>query len=260
LQQEKFDVVFSLEITTPATLLANLTHAGKKFGFYFNDGATSCFNKGAEEYLETAFLTHIKLKNRKTYQELIFQACELEYNKEEPFFKLKEEEYNKKFKIKLSGKKKVIGINFSTGSRWPTKAWSQDKVIDLVKRLHAKYDIMLLGGPEEVEEIKELLRRIQKEKIRVISNDQKNTAAQFASVLQLCDKLIVTDSLAMHLAIVLKKPTTALFFSTPPWEIEGYGRVKKITSPLLEKNFFSPKYSKELANSISVEEVLKTLE
>ncbi len=256
LEQEKFDIVFSLEISTPGTLLANKVQADEKFGYYFNNGSTSCYNKGAEEYLETAFLAHIKIKNRKSYQELIFQACELEYKKEEMVFELSEtdKKYGDEFKKRTD--KKILGINFGSGGKWPSKALSKEKSQELINKTKEKYSIILLGGPNE----EKLITQLSKENPEIISNNPHNTIKEFASVLSVCDKIITTDSLALHLSVALKKPTYALFFSTPPWEIENYENVNKIVSPLLEKYFFSKEFSSELANSISVDEILISIE
>ena len=262
IQQEKFDILFALEIDTPTTLLANLVYADEKFGFFFDNGVTFCFNQGAEAYLEIAFLTHAKLSNRKTYQELIFQTCEIPYNKEESIFELTEndKEYAKKYLSdnEISENEKIIGINFSSGKRWPSKSWSKEKVKEFIKNIK-EHKIILLGGPEEKEKLQELLLELNNEDIKVISNNPNNTIKQFAGILEKCDKIITTDSLALHIAITLKKPTIALFFSTPEWEIEDYGKIKKIQSPLIEKYFFSNKYSDELANSITTEQILEVL-
>ncbi len=263
IQQEKFDILYSLEITTPGTLLANLVQASEKYGYYFNNGSTSCYNEGAEEYLKTAFLTHLKKENKKTYQQLIFQACDLPYKKQEIIFNLPEKYkgYTENFKKKNNIKdEKILGINFGSGKRWPSKAWSREKVKELIEKVKEKYRILLLGGPEEKEKLKELSHELKEKGINVMTNDPDNTIGEFASILDLCNKVITTDSFTLHLSTALKKPTIALFFSTPPQEIEDYGRIKKIVSPLLEKYFFSKKYSEELAKSISPKEVLKTLE
>ncbi len=263
IQQEKFDVLFALEITTPSTLLANLVNATEKFGYFFDNGVTSCFNKGAAAYLETAFLNHIKLQNRKTYQELIFEACELQYNKEKPILELTEKErmYARDFfqKKGVSDTDKLIGINFNAGSRWQSKYWSKKEVINLINSLK-EHKIILLGGPQEKDIIAEVMQELKEENQRVIQNPSDNSIKQFAAIMERCDKIITTDSLALHLSISLEKPAIALFFSTPPWEIEDYGKVRKITSPLLEKYFFSHRYSDELANSITAEQVLAHLE
>ena len=263
LEQEKFDILFSLEITTPATLLANIVQADEKYGYYFNEGATFCFNKGAEEYLETAFLTNKKLKNRKSYQELIFQACELPYNKEEIIFELADasKKYAEEFRSKnnLKEKDKILGINFSAGERWASKSLSSENLKELVRRINSEYKIILLGGPEEEQKLKQISQELKNEGIAVVTNNPNNSVGEFASILSLCDKIITTDSFALHLSLALKKPTIALFFSTPYWEIEDYGVVKKIYSPLLSKYFLSKNYSEELASSISVQEILKEL-
>ena len=67
--------------------------------------------------------------------------------------------------------------------------------------------------------------------------------------------------MALHVALALKKPTVGLFFCTSPNEVEGYGLLIKLVSPLLNDYFpeKSDQYSEELVNSISVEEVLESL-
>jgi heptosyltransferase-2 len=263
IQQENFDIIFSLEITKPGTLIANLAKAKEKFGYYFKDGASFCFNDGAKEYLETAFLQNKKLKNRKTYQELIFRACELPYEKQEIIFELseKDKKYKEYFKKEknISEKDDILGINFGSGKRWPSKKWSEKKVMEFIEKAGDKYKIILLGGPEEKNEILMLSNELRKKSINIITNNPDNSLGEFAAVLDLCDKIITTDSLALHLSIALKKPTVSLFFCTPPWEIESYNRVVKIQSPLLKENFFSKKYSDKLSDSISSEQVLKAI-
>lgn len=263
LKQEKFDLLFSLEIDTPTTLLANIVQANEKYGFYFDNGATACFNQGAEKYLETAFLTHVKKTNRDTYQKMIFQACSLEFKGEEPIIILndKHKKYAEDF-MKSNGiteTDKVLGINFSSGERWPSKAWSKENIREFIKQISNDYKVLLLGGPEEHKELPEFAQILQEQGIPVIANDPNNSIKEFTAIINLCNKVIVTDSFSLHLATAMKKPTTALFFATPEWEIEDYSIVKKLPSPLLDQFFFTNFYNEDLANSISVDEVLNTL-
>lgn len=264
IQQENFDILFSLEIDTPATLLANLVRAPEKFGYYFDNGSASCFNPKAEEYLETAFLNHVKIKNRKTYQELIFNTCNLDYKKQKLFFHLNEShhKFSEEFKLKnnLLPKDKVIGINIGSASRWQSKFWDTDKIKKLIKELHREYKVLILAGPNEIDKQKDLIEKLSHENISYSFNNPNNTIDEFAAVVNLCDTVICGDSLALHLALALNKNTISLFFCTPPWEIEGYNSLNKIFSPLLEKHFFTNNYNKELADSISVEDVLRILE
>jgi ADP-heptose:LPS heptosyltransferase len=208
-------------------------------------------------------LQNKKLLNKKTYQELIFQASELRYKKQEIIFELNDSDknYQKQFKKenKLSEKDKVIGISFGSGKRWLSKSWSKKKVKEIIKNLVKTNKIILLGGPEEIKQINKIKEEIKQQGEEILSNNPDNTIGEFAAVLDLCDKIITTDSLTLHLAIALKKPTVALFFCTPPWEIEGYGNIFKIQYTLLKENFFSTQYSEKLANSISTEQVLKAI-
>jgi ADP-heptose:LPS heptosyltransferase len=263
IQQESFDILFSLEIDTPATLLANLVRAREKFGFYFNEGSTLCFNKKAEQYLDTAFLQDKKLINRKTYQELIFGTCELEYQKESPIFNLSEneKEIGKNFlkRYLKSENKKIIGINIGSSSRWKSKFWEIDKIKELIMKMNPDSKVIILAGPNEVGKRNALLKGLKEEGVSVLFNNPNNTLREFASVINICDTIITGDTMALHLASALSKKTIALFFSTPDWEVEDYGFTKKISSPLLKQYLFYNNYSKELADSIFVDSVIRLL-
>jgi len=265
IKQEEFDILFALEIDTPATLLANLVKSSEKFGYFFDNGTTSCFNESAENYLETAFLNNIKIKNRKTYQELIAQSCNLDlyYNREKPILNLNKEdfEFSNQFKLKnnLSNQDKIIGINIGSSARWASKFWDNEKIKQLIRQLK-EYKIVILAGPNEIKKQENLIRELKKEGIFLISNNPRNTLREFASVVNICDVIICGDTMVLHLALALGKKIISLFFSTPGWEIEDYDNITKLTSPLLEKYFFINQYVPELAESISIEQVLKALD
>ena len=258
LEQEEFDVLFNLEIAPPGTLLASVTKAKEKFGYFFDrDSHPSCFNEGARMYLEIAWSNELNRKTKKTYQELIFQACNLKYKKQAyTFTPTIDEDYKKRFRKEkgIKDKDKVLGLNLGAGGRYPSKAWSLSRVKDFVKSVSKGYKVILLGGPNEIKLKKEL------EDLPVTTNDFKNSLQEFISVLSLCDVIVTGDSLAMHLAISLKKPTVALFFTTPDWQIEDYSFLKKITSPMMDKYFWSDEYHEDLVESISVDEVLKAVQ
>lgn len=263
IQQENFDILFSLEIDTPSTILANLVHSKEKFGFYFNEGMTCCFNKNAEQYLETAFLQNKKMINRKTYQELIFDVCELSYAKEKPIFILseKEKETGKNFlqnKGVLEGEN-LIGINIGSSSRWKSKFLDVEKIKELIKNIPPSSKIIILSGPNEKEKKERLITELKREGISVLSNESDNPLREFVSIVNFCDVIITGDTLTLHLASALNKKIIALFFSTPDWEVEDYGLIKKIVSPLLNKYFFFGDYSKELEESVSVNSIITLL-
>jgi len=191
-------------------------------------------------------------------------VCNLDdyYNKEKPIFNLNEKdfEFTKQFKLKNNlFNNKIIGINIGSSSRWASKFWNNEKIKQLVRRLK-EYKIIILAGPNEIEKQENLIKEMQQEGIFLLKNNPKNSLREFASVVNLCDIILCGDTMVLHLALALNKKIISLFFSTPDWEIEGHDNLKKIISPLLEKYFFINSYTPELAESISIEKVLKALE
>ena len=101
-----------------------------------------------------------------------------------------------------------------------------------------------------------------KKNINILTNNPKNTIREFCSLLNICDKIVTMDSFALHVGAALNKKVVSLFFCTPSNEVEDYGLIKKIASPLLY-DFFPEKmdqYNEVLVNSISVQQVLDALE
>lgn len=262
IQQENFDVLFSLEISPPATNLANLVNAKEKYGFFFDkDGHPSCFNKESEPYLLTVFSNKINKQTKKTYQEMLFQICNLEYKQQLYTVSLSDEERSYADNFLKGNTNKLIGINVGAGGRWVSKSWHQDRIIELVKKIHAKktYKVILLGGKQEDALKKEIASKLEKENIQVLQNDSNNSVKQYMSIINKCDIIITNDSLALHLAIACNKKTIALFFCTPPWQIETYNIVTLLSSPLLDQHFMSDIYSEELVKSISANQVLSQI-
>ena len=132
LKSIKFHALFSLEIDKEICSVANLIDAEHKFGYYLdkNDNPAA-FNKKAEYYLEKAWSDKLNKENRKTYQELLFDICELEYKKQDYSFYLNrnEEEISKKLK---GNNNFIIGISIATAKRWPSKLMSRKKIIGLM--------------------------------------------------------------------------------------------------------------------------------
>ncbi|MEK6844146.1 MAG: glycosyltransferase family 9 protein [Nanoarchaeota archaeon] len=264
--QEEFGILYNLDIDDEATLLASLIKAKKKFGFYSENNYPIAFNSGAEYYLNTLFDDELKKSNKKTYQEMIFEASDIIYRKEKPEIYLAErekryaEEFFRKNRI---NKDKLIGIHMGAGQRWPSKAWSKEKIKEFIKKAKERsYEIIAFGGPDELSKIGLLVEELRKENISIYENNPRNSIKEFAALVSNCKKLVCSDSFALHIAIATNTPAVGLFFCTTPHEVEDYGLLKKVVSPILY-NYFPERqneYSEELVNSISADEVLFILE
>ncbi len=264
--EERFDLLYNFDIEEEATSLALQIKAAKKYGFFSEGGYASSFNLGAEYYLNTVFDDGLKKSNRKTYQEMMFDAAELKYEKEKPKIYLTENniKYAENFLKKNNiTREKLIGIHIGADSRWPSKTWSEEKIKDFIKKTKEKgYEILIFGGPNEMGKIEKLQNELNEKDIKIYINNPHNSIKEFASLVNNCKKMICSDSLSLHVSLALNKSTIGLFFCTTPYEVEDYGLLKKIVSPLYEK-FFPEKqdqYDEELVNSISAEEVISYLE
>ena len=267
IEKNEYDIVYNFDIEEDATNLAVKIKAKKKYGFYSENGYAASFNSGAEYYLNTIFDDQLKKKNKKTYQEMMFMAAELPYDKDKYFCGIYLNEKDRKYaedfvKNNKIETEKLIGIHMGAASRWPSKVWHPDRVKEFIKRAKNEgYNVLLFGGPNEVEAHRKLAEELKKEGIDIYQNKPSNTKKEFASLVNLCKVMICSDSLSLHVALSLKKETIGLFFCTSPDEVEGYKYLKKIISPMLY-DFFperSDEYSEELVKSISADIVLKEI-
>ena len=263
--EEQFDIMYNLDIDKEAIELAQNIIANNKYGFFSEQGFPAAFNLNAEYYLNTLFDDELKQSNEKTYQEMIFDVAELDYKKQQGPIHLtkKDQEYAKEFITKNNiNTKNLIGIHMGASPRWPSKKWHKEKLTQfIIDSKQQGYEILLFGGPDEMQEHRDLKQELINKGIKIYTNHPENTSRQFASLVNLCQAIVCSDSFALHIALALKKPAIGLFFCTSPNEVEDYGLLKKIISPNL-KEFFPQKmdqYDEGLIKSIAPNEVLEEL-
>jgi len=263
---EKFNILYNFDIEPDATEIANSVEADKKFGFSSDQGYATAFNFPAEYYLNTLFDDELKRSNKKTYQQMMFDAAELDYDKHHYQIQLSDQDrqYADGFvSVNDIDKERLIGIHIGASPRWPSKAWHNDKIKQFIKMLDAKgHQVLLFAGPDDIDDHDKMANELKEDGIKVYKNNPYNSDKEFFSLMDLCKKIVCADSYALHTALALKKPTTALFFCTSPDEVEDYGLLKKIVSPRLYEFFpeKSDQYDEELVNSISAQQVLDSLE
>ena len=232
LEVEDFDLVLSLDKMVEATALAAKIKAGKKKGFYLGDkGQLLPLDKDSEYAYRLGLDDKLKFKeNTKTYPEIVFEMAGLPYQGEEYILNLtpQEDDYTRALRKRYRFKqRKVVGLNTGCGKVFATKKWTRDGFVKLGKLLSKlKVATLILGGPEEEKRNRTLARRL---KGQVISTGCHNTLRQFMSIIDLCDVVVTGDTIALHLAIALKKKVVALFGSTAGSEIDLYGRGEKLS-------------------------------
>lgn len=234
---ERFDICLSLDKDTAASVLAMEALSDEKMGFGFSrSGNLFPLNQEAEYAVALGMSDKLKfIENKKTYQEVVFEACRLSFGREEYVLELPEEELIRA-KERLVGwgvhpDRPVVGCFTGAGDIFANKEWTIDGYCGLISRLNEETDAvcMLLGGPQERDRNSEIMRKLE---AQAIDSGCDNTLVEFASLVDCCDVVVTGDTLAMHLAIARSKEAVVLFGPTCPQEIDLYGRGEKIISPI----------------------------
>jgi heptosyltransferase-2 len=128
----------------------------------------------------------------------------------------------------------VVGLNTGSGGRWESKKLSEERTVELAVAIAAgrggAVTFLLCGGPEETERNARLGRALAAAGLRWVDAGTQNALLDFTALVALCDLLVTSDSLALHLAITQKVPVLAFFAPTPAEEIELYGRGETVAS------------------------------
>ncbi len=234
----EFDLAFNLDKEPEALESITKARAIEKKGFGAEaDGITPRALTTSSDYaLKLGVDDELKFKlNKKTYQQISYEQVDLPFENDPYLFGVSEadKQYAKNHLTRLGYDRKqpIIGINTGSGERFAGKRLPKRSIIDLAKRLHKKYNsiILLLGGPTEAQiniDLAEALKGI------AINAGTNHSIQQFAGLVEACAIIVTGDTIAMHIAIAMQTKLLVFFGSTCPAEIELYGLGQKIISNL----------------------------
>jgi heptosyltransferase-2 len=177
----------------------------------------------------------LKQANQKSYQALIHHLSRLELIDPRPVLHFSEDERNSAKEllqgVSLDWHRPVIGMNTGAGGRWVKKSWKVEQqvlFIQLLKKRHPEWQVLLLGGPEEVERNKILEERCP----GLVLNTGVHPVRRFAALVDLVKVLITADTLALHIGLALNRQIVALFGPTSHAEIDVCGEGEKLFAEL----------------------------
>lgn len=235
--KNRFDLVLSLEEDAVAKI-ARAACRGDFVGIYF-DGEKMRYTNSSAPYYDMSLLNRdldgslssanvLKAQNTLTYAELWLKILELPPPLERaalrPVLVLTEED--RRAARKFAQKQSAIGLNPGAGSRWPAKQISPAKAARLLGALRVfKRPLMLFGGADEAARNAEIIKAAFPGLIDPgVSHDLRS----FAALIELCEVVISTDSLAFHIATALGKKAVVLVGPTSVAELDVFGQGRKI--------------------------------
>jgi len=239
-----YDLLLNLDLDDDAVRAAACIPAAEKRGFIAaSDGTVGCADAAAAAVFTLSHDDTAKRRNTKTYQRMMLDVCGLAAAKpaDHPIIlRLTAEERVAAARFAalkgISRRAPVIGVNTGGGDKWPRKEWTVENTIALIRRLTADgCTVILYGGSREKERNRRILAGVRfnrSTKGLVVDAGTENPLRQFFALVERCDLLVTTDSLALHVALGLGRRVVALFGPTAVREVELYGRGRAVQAPV----------------------------
>jgi ADP-heptose:LPS heptosyltransferase len=253
---EEFDLVINLDTSKLSSAIASDTNSINKIGFVLNKkGYVEATSAETTQWLEMSAFDDIKKSNIKSYQLIMYEILQFNMSVEPPILPITDTEKRKiaakEFNNDIKPGLPLIGLNIGVGTKWPSKGWPLNRWQELVTELQQKkYNLLLLCGPEEKDISKQLLSNNN----FLIDTGCENSLLEFTAIVDLCDVIITSDTLALHIATALEKKIVAFFGPTSINEIELYGKGVKLSSTEDCKCF----YRKYCSENVSCMEKIST--
>lgn len=199
-----FSMIINLDKDPQACALLEQLSADDKRGFGLQAGMPAPINQAADHKFRTGISDTYSQENTQHYLEEIFAIIDMDYRDEE--YILPPSEENPLFGQKLgSMDMPIIGLNTGCGGRWKTRLWSIDNWRQLTELLtRAGYAVLFLGGPEEDEKNQYLADTTDGIYLGHFPFNQ------FITLVDHCALVVSAVTMAMHVAVGLKKPMVLL--------------------------------------------------
>jgi heptosyltransferase-2 len=225
-----YDLVINLEDDPQTSLFLKELKFKQLFGAYLNTDNKLAYTLDSRDWFDLSLIStygleeadRLKLLNRRTYQELIFDGLGLGFNGETYYLP----------PPCPTGLEGDVAISSTAGPVWPMKKW-------------AYYD--------------ELKTELEAHGLKVNILESRPTLLEHLADVQGHRCLVSGDSLPMHLALGSGVRCVSIFTCTSPWEIYGYGLQEKVVSPFLEKFFYKRGFDRNATTAIGVEEVMNVI-
>jgi heptosyltransferase-2 len=202
LRGRHFALAACLDDEPEACQLLDLVTADQRVGSFVQDGAVrygesarSWYDMGLISRFGKARADELKRLNTRSYQEHLFAMFGWEFAGEEYRFGYAPRPVDPR----------RVGIEMRADARWKWKRWGR---------------------------YPELADALRAEGFDVTFFEQRDDLRDFIADVNACGMVVTGDTLTMHVALALQKPTVAVFGPTSAPEIHGYGRLIKIVSPI----------------------------
>ncbi len=234
LKATDFDMVINLDKDAEACAMASLLQARQKHGFVLNSGKPAPVDQLSEHKFLTGLFDDVNQRNTKSYPQEAMEVCGWKFEGEEYILDV---DTSFKWSIPSEGRP-IVGLNTGCGGRWVSRLWAEKRWEKLIRKLQDEEMYpLLLGGEQEHEKNLRLAERTG------AFYPGHFPLKQFISLVDQCDAVVTGVTMAMHVAIGLRKPIVLYVNIFNPHEFELYGRGEIVMPRMACKCFFQPSCS-----------------
>jgi len=176
----------------------------------------------------------LKRANRRTHGEILYKCLGLPLPVPRPYVNVSSEARQKaaNWLIEKHLDHPLVALNTGAGSRWRYKSWSESQTAELARAISEQLtaSVLIVGGSAEAARNRriEALASLP----AVVAASTNLDLIGFGALLEQCDVVVSSDSLAVHLSNALRKQTIVFFGPTSAAEIDLYDFGEKIVTPL----------------------------
>ena len=212
---DHFDVIYNLDKDKEACAVASLAQATLKKGFTLNRGRCWPADEAAVHKFTTGLFDDVSRANTKSYQEEIFEMCGFTFAGEEYLLP----GVSGRHHWDIDQPRPLVGLNTGAGKRWTGRLMAPENWTALSRELKAEgFGVILLGGEDEDERNHQIA--LQSEATYLGHYPLED----FVTLIDQCDLIATGVTMALHLALALKKKVVLLNNIFNRHEFELYGR------------------------------------
>jgi heptosyltransferase-2 len=244
LSQRRFSWVVSLDDERPLCALASAMDTARLSGAHLDERGERAYTRDVGPWFDMGLLSihgkaeadRRKLANERSHAAIYADMLGIEMGEPELPLPPESQAFGARFaeRHELASARPVIGLNTGSGGRWVSKQLSVERTVELAselaRALEGRATFVLFGGPEERERNAAILAGLRAAGLRHADAGTENSLLDFAALVSLCDLLVASDSLALHVAVARRVPVVCFFAPTSASEIELYGRGEKVRS------------------------------
>jgi heptosyltransferase II len=256
LVRTRFARVISLDDELPLCALAARVPADRLSGAFLRPDGQRAYTADVSPWFDMGLLSvhgkaradELKIQNHRSQPEIYAAMLGIEMGKPELHLTGAERAFRSAFRARhaLVPGVPLIGLNTGAGGRWVSKQLSPERTVELARLLHARFDggvrFLVLGGESESDRNRSIIDGLWRAGLAAHTIDAgvHNPLLQFAALVSLCDLLVTSDSLALHMAIAQDVHCVAFFAPTSAAEIELYGLGEKVQSTAADYCSYKP--------------------